>query len=167
MFFIDRPVMKPRLPSLMTYLAGWAGAVALAILAVAGLAATGASGAAITTAILVILAGHVALAVWAYRRAEAFLRDLAALAGQVSRGEAVTVPARLREGEALATSLAGIAETLARRTQEIEESRERYKALAESLPALVWIMTLDGRTVFQNRRVARYAGGSQQNDQDA
>src|SRR5690349_17006014 len=142
MFFIDRRIMKPRLPSLMTFTAGWAGAVGLAILAVAGLAASGASGAVIAAATLAVLAAHAAFAVWAYRCAQAFLRDLASLAGQVSRGETVTVPSRLREGEPFTKSLAGIAETLNRRSQEIEESRERYKALAESLPALVWIMTL-------------------------
>lgn len=167
MFFIDRRVMQLRFPSLKTSLAGLVGAVALAVLAVAGLAIADAPERVIVITVLVVLAGIMVLAVWIRRRIETHLRDLAAAAGQIARGETVTVPTGMREGDVLAASLAGIAETLNRRAAEVEESRERYKALAESLPALVWIMALDGRTVFQNRRVASYAGDSQQADQEA
>src|SRR5215210_5636412 len=167
MFLIDRRVMQPSFTSLKTYLVGLVGAVALAVLAVAGVAIADAPEGVVVTTVLVVLAGIMALAVWIRRRIETHLRDLAAAAGQIAPGEIVTVRAGIREGDVLAASLAGIAETLNRRAAEVEESRERYKTLAESLPALVWIMALDGRTVFQNRRVASYAGGSQQADQEA
>src|SRR4051812_11312734 len=160
MFFTDRRVMQLRLPSLKAYLAGFVGLVALAALIVGGLGLADAPTGVIVGTALVILAGTVALVDWGRRRIERHLRDLAAAAGQMARGQAVTVPTGMREGDEFARSLGGIAETLNRRAVEVEESRERYKALAESLPALVWIMTQDRRIVFQNGRVALYTGGS-------
>src|SRR4051794_2568078 len=167
MFFTDRRVMQPRLTSLRASLAGCVGAVAVALLIVAGLGLADAPKGVIAVTALVLVAASAALVDWVRRRIEGHLRGLSANAERMARGETVSVAAGIREGEELARFLGEIGETLQRRAAEVEESRERYQALAEGLPALVWIMTQDGRTAFQNGRVAQYTGGSLPADQAA
>jgi signal transduction histidine kinase len=44
------------------------------------------------------------------------------------------------------------------RTEELEQSSNRYREIAELLPHIVWTATDDGRIDFSNRRWAEYAG---------
>jgi PAS domain S-box-containing protein len=164
---IDRPAMHSRLVSLKTYLAAMVGALALSLLGITGLAMAGVPAWQIGVVGLVLLITIAGTAMWANRRIETSFEALTIAAGQIARGEPVTPTTELREGTDLAGSLATIAQVLGRQESEVREGRERYRALAESLPALVWIMTQDGRPVFQNERVSLYTGQPLQSDQEA
>jgi PAS domain S-box-containing protein len=164
--FIDRAAMQPRILSLKAYFAGLFGAFVLALLAVGGLALAGASLWLVGLACVALVGGMATGTIWTYRRIGAPLAELAAAASRIADGETITPTSRLRDADDLARSLAMIAQDLSRKAVEVQEGRERSRALAESLPALVWIMTEDGRTVFQNDRVSVYTGEALQADQD-
>jgi PAS domain S-box-containing protein len=150
--------MQPRPFSFTTYLAGLVCAFALAVLALTALSASDAPTWAILAAGGALLLGVGAAALWAGRHVATPLRALAGAVDQITGGQSQSAPAPFWEGDEITRALATLQAAFNKRTAEANENEERYKALAESLPALVWIMTHDGHTVFQNRRVSDYTG---------
>ncbi len=93
-------------------------------------------------------------------------RHLAAALGHLERRAVALaadgpVPPRapsFPEAEAVGDALDRLADALSRRRREADESEDRYRALAEGLPALVWVLSHTGETLYQNRRAAEYTG---------
>ena len=87
------------------------------------------------------------------------LRRMAAAASGVAAGAEPDPPTTgIEEIDGLARSICALSDALKGRTQAARESEDRYLALAESLPALVWVLERTGRTNFQNRRASEYTG---------
>jgi PAS domain S-box-containing protein len=148
--------MQSRDYGLKTYFVGLIGAVVLSMVGLVGTVWSGASPPVVTGLGLVLVIGLAALAAGIQHRISGAVEELRAAAARVERDEAAAREPGPKEG--FSGALARVVRMIERQSEQVRDSQERYKALAESLPALVWIMTQDGQTVFQNRNVSVYTG---------
>ena len=108
---------------------------------------------------LVLVTGLAAF--WLGSRLAQGLRRAMQAAAALSSGTEVPLPATgIREIDELGQALAASREEFRRRREKAQESEDLYIALAESLPAMVWVIAQNGHTVFQNRRATEYTGCS-------
>jgi PAS domain S-box-containing protein len=159
--------MQRRLTSLRAHLIGMACTVAAAVALLTVLAAYEAPiwiVAAVGAGLLAILG---AAAIRVDRRVGDASTVLSSALMRLARGEQVSLSPVFREGQDIASALSMLGTELKQRELEGQEGEERYRAIAESLPAMVWIMRFDGRTIYQNRRVSDYTGQPFLPDQDA
>ncbi len=99
------------------------------------------------------------LAAWLGRRIAHPVRRLAEAAAALGEGRPVPeIRAPVREAREAGAALARTAATLRERDAALRRSEERYRALAESLPALVSLFEEGGGALMQNRRVEEYTG---------
>jgi len=142
--------------SFAVYLSAFGGVLLLPAAAVLGLVTAGVPQAATVTVGLLSIAAAAGLAFALGRRLNAGMRELSTLQLRGADDALPTFP--IRELEQIAQSLHGLRQELNATQLSLSDSNERYEALAESLPALVWLVKPDGSAAFQNRRVARYSG---------
>jgi PAS domain S-box-containing protein len=145
--------------SLRAYVAGLAGTLALATLALV----TAIVAEAPSAVVLGLFVGWALLAalgaLWLTTIPTRSLNDARAAAVALSQGvEAPSATSGIAEVDELNRALAASAEELRRRKHEAQQSEERSIALAESLPAMVWVIAKGGETLFQNRRATEYIG---------
>ena len=148
--------MQSRDYGLKTYFVGLIAAIVLSMAGLVGTVLSGASPTVVAGVGLVLVIVLAALAAGIQRRIAGGVDSLRAAAARLERGDETSREPGPEEG--LSGSLARVVRMIERQSEQVRDSQERYKALAESLPALVWIMTQDGQTVFQNRNVSVYTG---------
>ncbi len=147
-----------RLP-LSVQLAFMTGTVALSALALVGAVLAAAPRGAVLVCAALLGAAAVALAGWVALVVSPSLRRMAAAASGVAHGHEPDAPITgIKEIDELAHSICALSDALEGRKRAARESEDRYLALAESLPALVWVLERTGRTTFQNRRASEYVG---------
>ena len=159
--------MQPRLSSFKAHLAGLICILAVAVAALTGLAALEAPVWLLVSGGTVALGAVLAAAILLDRRVAKASEVLSSAIARLARGEEVSLSPGFREGQDIADALALLGTELRQRALEAREGEVRYRALAENLPALVWIMRFDGRTIYQNERVSAYTGQPFLADQDA
>jgi PAS domain S-box-containing protein len=155
---VDRSGMQRRLFSLKAHFLALGGALTAPVVVLTGLALSGASAEVILVVGIVLLACVLGLAWTIGRRFAAAADALKAAVGRLGRGEDVALAPSFREGRELVAALAAVGTDLKQHALALHESEERYKAIAESVPAMVWIVGGDGQALFQNRCVTEYAG---------
>lgn len=146
-FSLSSPISRARL------------ALVAATLIFLGAVLFGAPSTVIVLAAIVLAACAWAVPAAARAQARHSLRTLEERAAGLAEGDAAPaagpIPPEMR---ALDATVTGLAAALRRRRQEAEESEDRYRALAESLPAMVWVFGHAGGTIYQNRRATDYTG---------
>jgi PAS domain S-box-containing protein len=145
--------------SLLASLGLFGGAVALAAAGLAAAALLSLPSEAVVGTTVLLAAAVAALLVWGTRILGPALTRTARAARALAAGEAVNLPpSGVAELDDLAGALPDLAGELKRRQDAILEVESRYKVLAESLPAMVWVFTDGGQTLFQNGRATAYIG---------
>jgi PAS domain S-box-containing protein len=140
--------------------------IAAAVLATAVLAGAP-FGVTVGSALLLLLAAVLA-PLWLASRLTRSLRSATRTAVALSEGLEAPVPSTgLVEVDELGRALAASAQELRKRRDEAQKSEHLYIGLAESLPAMVWVIAKDGQTMFQNRRATEYTGRTLLEDRDA
>jgi PAS domain S-box-containing protein len=159
--------MQRRLTSLRLQLVGLAGFLAAAVALLTVLAAYQAPVGLLAASGAAVLAAVVAGSIYLARRVENASAVLSDTLIRLARGEQVSLSPTFREGQDISNALSVLGSELRQRVLEAREGEERYRAIAESLPAMVWIVRFDGSTIYQNRRVSDYTGLPFLADQDA
>ena len=151
--------MTTRSLSLQASIAGVAGALAITAIALVAAIATEAHSAVIVgLAVALLVVAALAPLRLASRLAQS-LHNAREAAVALSDGlETQVPPSGIAEVDELNRALAATAQELRTRRHEAQESQQLYIALAESLPAMVWVIAKDGTTIFQNRRATEYIG---------
>ena len=145
--------------SLRAYVTAVIGGLLTAVMVLIGATLAGAPLWLILGCAFLLLLAAVAALLWFASRLTRSLRHATESALALSRGlEAPLSSTGLVEIDELGRALAASGQELRKRRHEAQESEDLYIALAESLPALVWVIAKDGRTIFQNRRATEYTG---------
>ena len=110
---------------------------------------------AVGTFFILILALVAARLCWKIHTAT---QTLSAALARLAQGEQMALSPTFEEEHEIAAGLSALSTELKRRVREAQRNEERYRVLAESLPAMVWLVDAEGRTLFQNRRVSDYTG---------
>jgi PAS domain S-box-containing protein len=150
--------MQRRLSSFKIHLIALVLGAAACAVVLTGLAAGGAPTwllAVVGTAFILVLA---LVAARIYQRMHSASQALTAALARLAQGEHVALAPTFEEGHGIATALAALATELKNRVLEAQRNEERYRVLAESLPAMVWLIDAEGRTLYQNKRVSDYTG---------